>query len=338
VDEKNNDYPIDIVIIWVDGSDSKWLDEKKKYSPANYSDDRVSRYRDWGNLRYIFRGIEKFAPWINNVFFVTYGHLPKWLNKEHQKLKIINHKDYIPVEYLPTFSANPIELNFHRIKELSEHFVFFNDDMFLIKKTKADDFFKNGKPCDCAVFTAHSHIEDGVFTFGQYRAIGILNKYFDVKEVVKNNRRGWFSLKYGKMLFRSWVLSGFPRFTGLWQHHLPTSLCKSTMEELWEKEGEKLHQTSLNRFRNMMDFTQWLFKGWQLAKGNFYPRSVKIGRNYLVNSESVLSDVTDYIKKQKGKMICINDSEMSEKDFVKAKNAIIKSFDEILPDKSRFEI
>jgi hypothetical protein len=333
-------YPIDIVIPWVDGSDSEWIAEKKKYSPSINSDDRVSRYRDWDNLQYIFRGIEKFAPWANNVFLVTWGHTPKWLNKEHPKLRIIKHKDYIPEEYLPTFSSHTIELNFHRINELSEHFVYFNDDMFLIKNTKSDDFFKNGKPCDCAVLTAHSHTEDKYFLFVEYRAAGILNKHFKLKEVIKANRSGWFNLKYGRMLFRSWVLSGFPRFTGIWQQHLPNSLCKSTMNELWEKEGDKLHQTCLNRFRNMTDFNQWLFRNWQLASGNFYPRSIKFGKSFIFDGFSSLKEIACYIEKQKGAAICINDtySDIGFDDFIEAKNMVNKSFEKILPNKSEFEL
>jgi hypothetical protein len=330
-------YPIDIVITWVDGNDAEWLAEKKKYTAGTNTDDRVSRYRDWDNLHYIFRGIEKFAPWVNKVFFVTWGHLPKWLNKEHPKLRIVNHKDYIPAEYLPTFNTNPIELNFHRIKELSEHFIYFNDDIFLLKSTKPKDFFKNGKPCDCAILTAQSHIEDMFFIFARYRSTGILNKYFNSKEVFKKNRWGWFNLKYGKMLFRSWVLSGFPRFTGIWQQHLANSLCKSTMIELWEKEGEKFHQTCLNKFRSMLDFSQWVFKDWQLASGNFEPRSVKFGKSFILNTFHSLNEITDYIKKQKGKMICVNEPESSD-DFENEKRAIINSFEKILPEKSEFEL
>ncbi|WP_331836427.1 hypothetical protein [Erysipelothrix piscisicarius] len=69
--------------------------------------------------------------WVNNVYLITYGHLPDFLNVDHPKLKIINHTDYIPSDYLPTFSSHTIELNMHRIEGLSEHFVYFNDDMFL---------------------------------------------------------------------------------------------------------------------------------------------------------------------------------------------------------------
>ena len=37
---------------------------------------------------------------------------------------------------------------------MSEHFVFFNDDMFLIDSVRPEDFFKNGFPCDCCIETA----------------------------------------------------------------------------------------------------------------------------------------------------------------------------------------
>jgi len=335
-----NNYPIDIVIIWVNGSDPEWLAEKKKYSPGINTDDSISRYRDWDNLQYIFRGIEEFVPWVNNIFLITWGHLPKWLNINAPKLKIVKHKDYIPEEYLPTFCSRVIELNFHRIKELSEHFVYINDDMFFLKRTRPTDFFNNGKPCDCAVLTAHSYTEDRYFIFSDIRACGIINKYFKIKDVIRKNYRGWFNLKYGKMLFRSWVLSGFPRFTGIWQQHIATSLCKSTMVELWEKEGQKLHETCMDKFRSMTGFNQWIFKDWQIASGNFYPRSVKFGKSFPTIGPNYLKNITDYIENQKGTMICIHDSdpEISEDDFNKARNTIINSFSKILPRKSKYEI
>ena len=126
---------------------------KVKIYRKQIHDTRNVRYRDWDTLKYWFRGVEKYAPWVNKIHFVTYGHLPKFLNTNNPKLNIVNHKDFIPKEYLPTFSANPIELNLHRIKDLSEQFVFFNDDMFVINKVKSTDFFKNGKPRDMASLT-----------------------------------------------------------------------------------------------------------------------------------------------------------------------------------------
>ena len=80
---------IDIVLLWVDGNDEKWQMEKKKYK-ANKGDDSIIRYRDCDNLQYVFRGIEKYAKWVNKIFFITYGHLPKWLNVNNEKLVIEN--------------------------------------------------------------------------------------------------------------------------------------------------------------------------------------------------------------------------------------------------------
>ncbi len=140
---------IDFVLAWVDGSDKEWQKEKAKYCKESIpGDNREERYRDWDILKFWFRGVEKYAPWVNKIFFVTWGHLPPWLDIKNPKLEIVNHMDYIPGQFLPTFNSHTIELNFHRIKGLSEHFVYFNDDFFVINHVKQEDFFVNGMPKD----------------------------------------------------------------------------------------------------------------------------------------------------------------------------------------------
>ncbi|MFQ7768319.1 MAG: hypothetical protein ACLRIL_08645 [Fusicatenibacter saccharivorans] len=117
------------------GIKRNWRPVKKQGKAAEEMiDNSTSRYRDWDILKYWFRGVEKFAPWVNQIHFVTYGHVPDWLNEKHSKLHIVKHEDFIPQEFRPTFSSHPIEWNFHRIEWLTENFVYFNDDMFLIKK------------------------------------------------------------------------------------------------------------------------------------------------------------------------------------------------------------
>ena len=99
----NNIPEIDFVITWVDGNDPDWQKQKMEYSMqpdlSQKQDDRKERYRDWDLLRYWFRGVERFAPWVRRIHFVTWGHLPSWLNKEHPKLNIVNHKDFICLLY-----------------------------------------------------------------------------------------------------------------------------------------------------------------------------------------------------------------------------------------------
>lgn len=128
-------YNIDIVIPWVDGNDMEWKQLRNEYlKQAGKIIDQASlnvRYRDWDNLQYIFRGIEKFMPWVNRIHFITCGHLPDWINLDHPKLNIVKHEDFIPNEYLPTFNSNAIEINICRIPDLAEHYINFNDDTLL---------------------------------------------------------------------------------------------------------------------------------------------------------------------------------------------------------------
>lgn len=84
---------IDFVITWVDDSDEEWQKDRNSYLKNDDCDTRVQRFRNWDLLRYWFRGVEKFAPWVNRIHFITYGHLPKYLNVHHPKLNIVKHSD-----------------------------------------------------------------------------------------------------------------------------------------------------------------------------------------------------------------------------------------------------
>ena len=176
---------IDFVIIWVDGNDPKWQEEKRKYEKKDIlTDNRNIRYRDWDNLKYWFRAVEKFAPWVNKVHFVTCGQKPIWLNTDNPKLNLVNHRDYIDEKYLPTFNSNSIEINIHRIKKLSEKFVYFNDDMFITQNVKPELFFYKGKPCDVAVLNAHISYRD-IKNHAEVAEMDIINDYFHKNDVIK---------------------------------------------------------------------------------------------------------------------------------------------------------
>ena len=99
---------IDLVIPWVDGNDPKWLAEKRACLKEEEGDGRANRFREWDNLEYLFRGIEKNLPWIRKIHFITWGHVPKWMKVNHPKLNIVKHTDYIPKEYLPTYNSHVI--------------------------------------------------------------------------------------------------------------------------------------------------------------------------------------------------------------------------------------
>lgn len=325
---------IDFVIPWVDGGDPAWLREKDLYSGKITTEDdaRDIRFRDWETLKYWFRGVEAFAPWVNRIHFITWGHLPEWLNTEHPKLHIVNHKEYIPEQYLPTFSSHVIELNMHRIPGLSDHFVYFNDDIFLLKPLKEQDFFVHGTPCDLCVSNAITP-RLGEFSPILLQTTSYINKHFNKKRDIKRNLRKWFSPKYGKLLTRTVCLLPWTFHTGFYNHHLAVPYEKKTLETVWKEEPEILDQTCRHRFRNDQDVNQYLFRYWRLASGDFVPHKV-LGR--YVNMSDDNSGIYKLIRKQNVKLLCINDKE-NNADFEAEKQKLISSFEKILPGKSGFE-
>ena len=342
---KEYDYPIDFVITWVDGSDPQWQAEKALYRGVS-GDNRVNRYREWDTLRYWFRGVEKFAPWVNNIYFVTWGHLPTWINTSHPKLKIVNHKDYIPSEYLPTFSSRAIDMNFHRIKELSEHFVYFNDDMFLIKPVDRSDFFIKGLPCDIAVqdvtaLNAKDINGDKLFGDSLYTAIyydtAVINRNFDKKKVIKANRNKWFTSKYKKNVLKNVLLNQWNYFPGFKMVHLPYSYLKNTYKEVWEKEPYVLSLACEHKFRMPTDVNHFVFSYWQLAKGKFMPRDPSIGSLMSIgNDDKANQRVFSAIKHQAKKILCVND-QYTGNNFEMVQRHLLSSFESILKEKSSFE-
>lgn len=327
---------IDFVIIWVDGNDVEWQEEKKKYVEKN-TDNRNIRYRDWENLKYWFRGVEEYAPWVNKIYFVTWGHIPKWLNTENEKIVVVNHKEFIPNEYLPTFSSHVIELNLHRIQGLSEQFVYFNDDMFIINKVKPEDFFKDGKPCDSAILSPA--IKENKYGIGniELNNMAIINTYFNKNNQIKNKPLNWFNIKYGfEHGLKNILLFPWNSFTSFYEFHIASNFLKSTFEEVWKKEYEELNETCLHKFRNLKsDVNQWLIRDWQLASNNFTIRKADFGKLYTLDSNT---DVNQIFKNNRHKMICINDSnEIDEKQFEYLKKTVINNFESKLPLKSSFE-
>lgn len=339
---------IDFVITWVDGADPAWKKQKDEYSrletgsaevtgePADF-DGRDERYRDYGLLAYWFRAVEKFAPWVRKVHFVTWGHLPKWLNTDCSKLNIVKHEDFIPREFLPTFNCNAIEMNLHRIKDLSEHFVYFNDDTFLTRPVKETDFFIDGKPCDMLAFQpVVANPENPIMSHLFLNNTLVLSKYFSKLENVKMQPGKYFKIGYPPMYFFYNILElAFPKFTGFFTVHGPVPFCKNVFEEVWEKEKEQLNETSSHRFRNKDDLTDYLLRDWQKLSGNFVAVNLLKDFEYfeLSNDNAKLYSA---LKKHKKKIICINDA--NEKiDFEHTKRELLEVFEEILPEKSSFE-
>ena len=331
---------IDVVILWVDGSDPAWLEEKSKYAPPAAKDSNsINRYRDWGLLPYWFRCIEKHAPWVRKVHFVTWGHVPAFLNLNAPKLNVVKHTDFIPAEYLPTFSSHAIEMNIHRIPDLNEHFIYFNDDTFLLRPMEPERFFKEGIPCTYGrevpwTFTG----EVGIWAHAAANDLGVINKHFSKKEAIRHHGSKFYSKCYGwKNNLRTFVLNTlFPdSFTGFQNLHAPAAYRKQTFEEVWAAEPELLDSTCRDKFRQASNVNQWVCLWWQVASGNFEPCIV----DNVVNSVTAenLEEMCGIIESQNHDFVCVNDPE-SEVNFEVLAERLKKAFETILPEKSSFEI
>lgn len=144
------DFEIDLVYLWVNGNDPKWQEEKEawqtKLGICSQSTNNC-RFIDNQELRYSLRSVMMNAPWINKIFIVTNGQVPEWLDTSNPKIRIVTHKEIMPADALPTFNSEAIETCIANIPELSEHFLYANDDMFINSPVSPDFFFdENGNP------------------------------------------------------------------------------------------------------------------------------------------------------------------------------------------------
>ena len=324
---------IDIVVLWVDGSNPEFIREKQavsgRVSDLNQEIDGEQRYRDYGIFNYWFRMIEKHAPWVNNVYLITNGQKPDWLNLEHPKLRWITHKEFMPEEYLPSFNSSAIELNIHRIEGLSEHFIYFNDDMFMIKDTQPSDFYKNGQPKLLAVYDAL--VPWSSFTKIYRNDVELIYRHFPHKEAMKSSPWKFFNYRYGFLTLKNLLL--FPWGpTGYVNQHLPVPMKKSTLAHLWEIEGEILDRTSRNKIRNYgVDVNQYICSLWQIESNQFYPMSKNFGETIGLNQVDKLDKIFEDKHK---KLLCVNDdSDLKEENLIHFKEIIQERY----PKKSAFE-
>ena len=144
-------FPIDLVYTWVDGGDEKWQQKWQYWRRQLHPQDEYSvspaRWRDRGELKHSLRSVAEFMPWVRKIFIVTDGQVPDWLNTDHPKIQIVDHKEIFPPDALPVFNSMAIESRIPYIRGLAEHFIYANDDMFAGAPLEPEFFFtRDGKP------------------------------------------------------------------------------------------------------------------------------------------------------------------------------------------------
>ena len=138
--------PIDLVIAYVNNKDTVWRDTFVKYCQKNNAREKIvsmlgSRFGGIDFLDYHLRLANKNMPWINKIYLLISNIEQVDKSKLPPNVEIVLHKDFIWNEYLPTFNSCTIEMFLWNIPNLSEHFIYANDDMLPTKLMKQSDFF-----------------------------------------------------------------------------------------------------------------------------------------------------------------------------------------------------
>ena len=149
-------FDVDVMVTWVDGSDAAHCRKRAHFielSGPGLHENAITphRWADGNELRYCLRSIELNAPWVRRIWLVTDNQIPDLAHLARDfraKIQIVDHVEIFDEfsRCLPTFSSLTIESMMWRIPELSEHFIYFNDDVFLTAPVAKTDFFENGGP------------------------------------------------------------------------------------------------------------------------------------------------------------------------------------------------
>ena len=270
---------IDAVITYVDGSDPEW---RKQYSEAA-GKDPSKRHREWGTLEWQVRNIRRYLPFIDKIFLVV--ALPSQVpDGVKDKVRVVLHKDFIPAEYLPTFNSNTIEMFLYRIGEMSDRYLYINDDCIPVAPGSEDEYFDGDNIC--RGFAKH------------LLAPNMFKKIVRHTDSVARKAAG---LRPSPIFIRP--------------QHSPSPQIKSVGEEIMEKVPEDL-LSSLTAFRR-----EWNVCNYVLPDYMYHMGRVKLQRlscRHFSMGAGTPAQLEAFLNAPDRKWICINDVQMSaerEREF-----------------------
>ncbi|KAM9957765.1 hypothetical protein ACTFIW_012736 [Dictyostelium discoideum] len=314
---------VDLVYTWVNGSDPKHIDSHKKTRMSLQADDiSVNRYipssfRDLNTLKYSLRSVKQYAPWIKNIFIITANQIPTWFDIENsENVKFISHSDYFHKKSdLPTFNSNSIESNFWNLPiEVSNCFLYLNDDIFFSRPVKQSDYFDENKNFRQSVFLTE-------YLMG--RKAYFLDLYDQYSKAILFSNRALASI-WGQDRKRSIPAHGIQVFN------------RKIWYKMQEEFGAGLEITSSNKFRNITDFQiSHLYIQFALR----YSKPI-IGSDdvlYIQLNNENFDEKLEILKNSRNETnsICLNDGLEFINDDLQKKSD--DNFNFLFPNKSSFE-
>ncbi|MET9254910.1 stealth family protein [Streptomyces sp. NPDC003717] len=225
-------FAVDAVYTWVDGDDPVWKRRKAEAKGEAYHAESASdaRFISRDELRYSVRSLHLFAPWIRNIYIVTDDQVPVWLREGVPGIRIATHREiFRDAADLPTFNSHSIESQLHHIEGLAEHFLYFNDDMFMGRPVAPHAFFTASGTA--RYFPSRNRIPQGP----------VAETDTPVDAACKNNR-ALLKERFGRVITQP-------------MEHIPYALRRSAMEEAERDFPEAWARTAASRFRAMTDLS-----------------------------------------------------------------------------------
>ncbi|MCB5177997.1 stealth family protein [Streptomyces sp. SMC 277] len=308
-------FPVDVVYTWVDGSDPVWQERRRAHGDGGYHAEAANpaRYINRDELRYSLRSLEQNAPWVRHVFLVTDRQRPAWLEEGHPRLTVVDHTEiFEDPAALPTFNSHAIESRLHHIDGLAEHFLYFNDDMFLGTPVTPQDFFlSNGMT---RAFLSPSQVP--------YDAPSPLDRPVDAAG--KNNRR-LIEETFGPTLVQK-------------LRHAPYPLRRSLLLEIEHRFADVHRATGASRFRSATDISipSSLYHYYAYLTGRAVPSD--ISHAYLaLDRPEIERRLGILLARRDRQAFCINDTVSDGRDVERQARMVRDFLDAYFPVPGPFE-
>jgi hypothetical protein len=304
---------IDMVFLWVDGSDPAWLSRKNAFlgTESGRNNNCKGRFANNDELKYSLRSVEKHIPWINKIFIVTDQQIPMWLDTSNPKIQIIDQNAILPKKALPCYNSSVIEYFLWKIPNLSEYFLYSNDDMFINRNILPSFFFeKDGLPI--------VRLQRKILSKWRYMYKRLLRKEISIyrKQIITASQL--IEKRYGK------YFSGMP-------HHNIDAYRKTDYKETVKIFEKEINSSSQHHLRTDKDVQRIIFLYYSLVVGKGYLKYVNRYESLVI---SVNKKYERYFLKYNPALFCINDGEnITDDDRLCMKFFLDKHF----PEKSAFE-
>lgn len=312
-------FPIDVVYTWVDGSDPAWIARKAQaWSQMRHGDRHdfaanAGRFASHDELRYSLRSLEMYAGWVRNVFIVTDDQVPTWLNLEHPKVSVVNHRELFgQVGVLPTFNSHAIESRLHHTPGLAEHFLYLNDDVLFGRAVAPELFF-------------HANGLTKFFTSNRVVDLDLPSpRDLPVVSAAKNSRA---------LIEQTFAATITHRF-----QHVAHPLSRSLMAQLEGRFPEEFARTAASQFRSTEDISAAAFLAhyYGFLTGQAVPDTIDYRYCDISTPKAVLT-LQRLLRGRDADVFCVNEVDSSTVDPLAQKRILNRFLDAYFPVPSLFE-